>query len=95
MLKTLWIMFIAGQIFGAGNINYQQEAGYYELNPIYGKHPSAERVYATKALEIGAIYAITKIFPKYEEEILLGANSVIVGFIAYDSNAGISMKVRF
>jgi len=94
-MEILWALFIAGQIYGAGNINYQQEAGYYEINPIYGKHPSKERVYLTKAAQVGAVYALTKIFPKHEKKILIGANSVVLGFILYDCNMGISMKVRF
>ncbi len=95
MINTLWAIFIVGQIFSAGNINYQQEAGYYELNPIYGRHPLKERVYITKAVEIGALYTLTRLFPKYEKQLLVGANSVLLGFIAYDSSVGISMKVRF
>jgi len=31
-VKFLWALFIAGQIISAGNMNYQQEAGYYEYN---------------------------------------------------------------
>ncbi len=95
MIKSLWILFIAGQIFSAGNINYQQEAGYYEINPIYGRHPSSERVYITKAAEIGSLYALTKIFPKHEKKLLIGANAVMLGFIYYDYRMGIEMKVRF
>ena len=95
MVSTLWALFIAGQIWQAGNINYQQSAGYYEINPLYGKHPSRERVYVTKALEVGLVWGVTKLFPEYEKEILFGVNSVLVGFILYDNNAGISMSVRF
>lgn len=95
MKELLWGLFIAGQIFSAGNMNYQQEAGYYEVNPLYGEHPSKERVYLTKAAEIGAVFALTKIFPKYDKEILIGANSVLIGFIIYDHKKGISMSVRF
>ena len=95
MVKTLWVVFIAGQIFSAGNINYQQEAGYYELNPIYGRHPSKEKVYIIKAAEIGGLYALTKIFPKHEKKLLIGANCVMLGFIYYDYKMGIKMEVRF
>ena len=95
MIDALWALFIAGQIFTAGNMNYQQEQGYYEINPLYGKHPSKERVYITKAAEIGAVYALTKIFPKHEKKILVGVNTVMIGFILYDSKQGISMRVRF
>ena len=95
MVNTLWAIFIAGQIFQAGNINYQQEMGYYELNPMYGRHPSREQVYVTKALEVGIVWCATKVFPKYEKAILLGATTVLVGTILYDNGAGVSMGVRF
>ncbi len=68
---------------------------YYELNPIYGKHPSKEQVYVIKAAEIGAVYAATRLFPKHEKTLLIGANSVMLGFIYYDHKMGISMSVRF
>ena len=95
MISTLWAIFIAGQIFTAGNINFQQEMGYYEINPIYGKHPSKERVYITKAVEVGLVYALTRALPKHEKTILIGANTVILGCIAYDNKVGISMGMRF
>ena len=43
-MNYLWALFIAGQILSAGNMNYQQEAGYYEINHyVYSRHPSKER----------------------------------------------------
>jgi len=48
-MNWLWALFIAGQILSAGNMNYQQEMGYWEINPIYEKHPSKQQVYFTKA----------------------------------------------
>lgn len=94
-MKTLWALFIIGQLFSAGNMNYQQEAGYYEINPIYGRHPSSERIYLTKALEIGGVYAATKLFPKCEKAILAGACGLTFGFIINDKMKGLEMKVRF
>ena len=66
MNTALWVLFLGLQVFGAGNINYQQEAGYYEMNPIYGRHPSKTKVYAIKAIETGLIYGITKGIDHYE-----------------------------
>jgi hypothetical protein len=94
-MTALWATFIALQVFSAGNINYQQEQGYYEICPIYGRHPSKERVYITKAAEIGIVYGLTKLFPKHEKGILIGASTVVVGCFVYDHSVGISMKVRF
>jgi len=94
-MKTLWALFIVLQILSAGHINYQQEAGYYEINPIYGKHLSKEKVYIIKGLETLSIYGATKIFPKYKKHILISASNVCIGFMAYDKTKGILLKFRF
>jgi hypothetical protein len=90
-----WIAFIILQFLSAGHINYQQEAGYYEINPIYGEHPSKERVYATKAAETLAIYGLTELLPKYEKYILIGASAIAVGFMANDTRNGIKLEFKF
>lgn len=96
-MKTLWTIFIIGQIFSAGNINWQQEHGYYEVNPIYhifgDTHPSKEQVYLIKGLETGVIYGATKIFPKYKKKILKVSNGICFGFIIDDQRKGIAFKV--
>jgi len=94
-MNYLWALFIAGQIISAGNMNYQQEMGYYEINPIYGKHPSKEQVYITKAVEIGAVYGLTKLMPKYKKEIVSFANGVCWGFIYSDKQKGIHLGFRW
>lgn len=98
-MTELWAIFLALQIFGAGNINYQQDAGYYEINPIYhvfgDRHPSKEQVYLVKAIETGVLYGATKIFPKHKKKIMAAAVAVQVGFIIYDNTQGISMQVKF
>lgn len=95
MNTALWVLFLGLQVFGAGNINYQQEAGYYELNPIYGRHPSSGKVYCIKAAETALVYGVTKVFPKHENKIIAGAIGLQLSFIAYDHNKGIAMKMRF
>ena len=98
-MKSLWILFILGQIFSAGNMNHQQEAGFYEINPIYhiygDMHPSKDQVYLTKAVEIAGVYGLTKLFPKHKKAILGTACGLTLGFIAYDNMMGIKMKVRW
>lgn len=94
-MELLWIFFIAGQIFSAGNMNHQQEEGYYEINPIYGKHPSSERIYYTKGAEVLGVYGLTMWKPQYKLKILKGANAGVYGFIIDDHRKGISMSVRF
>ena len=93
--KSLWGLFIAGQVLSAGNMIYQQEAGYYEINHIYGKHPSKARIYSTKIAETALIYGVTKLYPKYEKHILGGANVICWGFIINDRRKGISFNLRF
>jgi len=95
MTNWFWALFIAGQILSAGNMNYQQEKGYHEINPIYSKHPSKKEIYLTKGIETGLVFAATKIFSEYEKEILIGANTVCWGFIITDRIKGIKLGVRF
>ena len=80
-------------------MNYQQDQGYYEINPVYhvygDMHPSDEQIYLTKGLEIAAVYGATKLWPEYEKEILSFATGVTFAFIAGDKMSGIEMKVRF
>jgi hypothetical protein len=94
-INTLWLSFILLTIFNAGNMNYQQDIGMYEINPLYGRHPSHEQVYVTKALGIAGVYGLTKAFPEHKKQILIGANTVALGFIYYDHKQGIEMQVRF
>lgn len=96
MMRTLWILFIAGQILNAGNMNYQQQNGYYELNPIYGKHPSANQIYKIKTLECIGLYGLTKALPRYKKHLLAGANMVVWGMIYYDNQSkGIALNFRW
>ncbi len=93
-MKVFWALFIVGQLFSVGNMNYQQERGMYETNDlIYGKHPKAHRIYKIKALESVGVYGATKLFPKYEKHILIGANCVVWGFIYSDKQKGIKLGV--
>lgn len=89
------MLFVVGQIFSAGNMNHQQNDGYHEINPIYGRHPSKERVYYTKGAEVLGVYAATKIFPRHSKGILKCANMGTYGFIINDNRKGISMGVEF
>ena len=95
-MKLLWALFIVGQVLSAGNMNWQQENGYYEINSVpYGEHPSRERVYLVKTIETGLIWGATKVFPKHEKKILAGSNLICWGFIVSDRVNGIAFKVRF
>jgi len=95
MDRALWIILIAGQVLSAGNMNYQQEAGYYEINPVYGEHPGPGQIYLTKVVELGLVYGATKILPRYKTEILAGSNMLCWGFIFDDRMKGISFGMRW
>lgn len=92
---ALWILLIIGQICSAGNMNYQQDKGYYEINPAFTKHPSKERIYYTKGASMLVLYSLTKAYPKYKKPLLIVANAEVYGFILYDSKKGISFTLRF
>ena len=95
-MTALWIAFLLGQVLNAGNINYQQEQGYHEVNPIYGSHPSSSKVYAIKAAECLAVYGLTELFPKHDKKIMVGANVIVWGTLVVDKEYfGIKMKFRF
>lgn len=94
-MDYLWTLFIAGQILSAGNMNYQQEMGYYEINPLYGRHPSKQQAYITKAAQVGIVYGATKLFPKHKKEILTFSNGVCWGFIISDREKGIKFGLRW
>ena len=94
-MNIFWVLFISAQILSAGHINYQQEAGYYETNPIYDEHPSKNEVYVIKAIETLGVYAVTKIYPGYKNELLIGGTAVCFGFMLNDKRNGISIKFRF
>ena len=93
MVKALWVLFIAGQILNAGNMNYAQENGYYETNNLYGKHPSNQEIYVIKTMECITLYGVTKALPKYKKPILIGANAIVWGVIYYDKErAGVKLN---
>lgn len=94
-MTALWTIFITLQIVGAGSINAQQAAGMHEINPIYGRHPSKERVYLTKAAETLALYGLTRALPEYEAKLVGAAIAVQLAFFAYDDAKGISLRMEF
>ena len=94
-MKLLWTLFIAGQILNAGNMNYQQEIGYSEFNPIYGSHPDKKVVYLYKTAECLWLYSLTKMYPKYEKPMLVFANSMVWGMIINDNRTGIAFNFRW
>lgn len=94
-MKYLWILFIAGQILNAGHTNYALENGYYEQNPIYGKHPSKQEIYIGKIISTAGIYGLTKAFPRHEKPVLIVANVVVWGVVIRDSMVTGTLSFRW
>ena len=94
-MKLLWTLFIAGQILNAGNMNYQQEIGYSEFNPIYGSHPDKKVVYSYKIAECLWLYSLAKMYPEHERPILTSANFILWSVIINDNRTGIALNFRW
>jgi len=81
----LWILFLTGQVLNTGNMNWQQDNNYNELNPLYGAHPTRLRIYATKILQTLLIFGVFWICPNILQIILMVlVNIVVWGILYYD-----------
>jgi len=68
-------------------------SGYYENNPLLGKHPDKDKI--DKHFLVGALlhYAISDYFPKYRD-IWQNTALVVTGSVVYH-NYSIGLKVEF
>jgi len=81
----LWILFLTGQVLNTGNMNWQQDNNYIELNPLYGSHPTRLRIYVTKILQTLLIFGVFWICPNILQIILMVlVNIVVWGILYYD-----------
>ena len=81
----LWILFLTGQVLNTGNMNWQQDNNYIELNPLYGPHPTRLRIYVTKILQTLLIFGVFWICPNILQIILMVlVNIVVWGILYYD-----------
>ena len=87
--------FILGQILNTGNMIYQQNSGYSEINPGYGKHPGKDTIYLIKSLETISVLSSAWLFKKYRKEILIPANVIVWGTITGDLACGVQAKFEF
>ena len=78
--------FVALEAMQAGNMCWQQDNGYYEINPIYGRHPSRDRIYLTKAAEcvFARIVAWNMDEPK-RSTFLRWCHYAVLAMMAYDT----------
>ena len=87
--------FVLGQILNTGNMIYQQNSGYYEINPVFGKHPGKDTIYAIKGLETLAVLGSLWLLKDYRKHILIPANVIVWGTIAGDLACGVQAKFEF
>jgi len=91
-----WWLFFVGQVMQWGNINWQQEHGYYEMNDLYGDHPSKQKVGWIKAGELTVVYLLCQEFPEHRNKLLKFVNVVTYGMMIYDAcHNGVALEFRF
>ena len=84
--EQLYWSFVGLEFLQAGNMGWQQDNGYYEINPIYGRHPSRDRIYLTKAAEcvFARIVAWNMDEPK-RSTFLRWCHYAVLAMMAYDT----------
>jgi hypothetical protein len=91
-----WWCFVVGQVLQWGNINWQQAHGFYEMNDLYGEHPSKQKVGWIKAGEIALSYAFCKKYPEHRNVYLKACNIVVYGLMVWDSlHNGVAVQFRW
>jgi len=70
------------------------DEGYYELNPLLGKHPSRRAVNTYFAISIISNVLISHFLPSNLRKVWLGSRISISGYWI-DNNYGVGLKVNF
>ena len=71
--KVLFGSFTALQVIDAAQTKRVLKRGGYEMNPIFGKHPSDGSLVLGKAIVTGAVYLLADSCPEYRTGLLIGA----------------------
>jgi len=74
--KVLLGSFVALQAIDVAQTKRVLKRGGYEMNPIFGKHPSDGQLLLGKAIGTSAIYWLSDNYPEYRTGILIGAVAV-------------------
>jgi len=91
-----WWLFFVGQVMQWGNMNYMQDIGMYEMNDLYGNHPSKQKVGWIKAGELTVVYLLCQEFPEHRDKLLKFTNIVTYGMMIYDAcHNGVALRFRF
>ena len=67
--------------------------GYYETNPLLGRHPHQDRVDLHFLIAIPAIYLFADYIPAYRREFLMVVTAVELGYVA--NNLRIGWQIKF
>ena len=67
--------------------------GYYETNPIMGRHPHQDRVDLHFLMVIPAVYLFADYLPAYRREFLMGVTAIELGYVA--NNLQIGWQIKF
>ena len=67
--------------------------GYYETNPIMGRHPHQDRVDLHFLMVIPAVYLFADYLPAYRREFLMGVTAIELGYVA--NNLRIGWQIKF
>jgi len=69
------------------------DEGYYESNPVLGRHPHQDRVDLHFLIAIPAIYLFADYVPAYRREFLMAITAIELGYVA--NNLRIGWHIKF
>ena len=69
------------------------DQGYYETNPVLGRHPHRDRVDLHFLMVIPAVYLFADYLPAYRREFLMGVTAIELGYVA--KNLRIGWQIKF
>lgn len=94
--KALYGTYIGLNVIDASQTIHASRDGYTELNPIYGSHPSTERVLLTKVFLVGAVGVLADHVPSTPRTLVLGFLNVLqVGVIEHNRSIGLKIGIGF
>ena len=74
--KVLLGSFVTLQVVDVAQTKQVLKHGGYEMNPIFGKHPSDGSLVLGKVIVTGAVYWIADTKPEYRTGLLIGATAI-------------------
>jgi hypothetical protein len=82
---TLTSTLLIGKVIEIGQTNYAIQKGGQELNPLFGKHPSKEKIYIYQGILSAVIcYSLIKMNKKERRIFLPICNAVVFGCVLFN-----------